>query len=163
MFAVSTDTENDCESNTKFTTLMRRKIRPNMLATNHLYCSLCKNIFDDGYCTLLPCNHGFHNQCINKYVKKYVCCPQCGEKQTDRVPSIQEIKQQYPIDYLKWRIQDLGIVKKKDELPTDDNELIMLMRNYLANIQKSKILIKSLVRSSSMDSITFHAEMGESV
>jgi hypothetical protein len=80
-----------------YTTIMRRKIRNDIDISKNSLCHICVKNFDEGICSLLPCDHGFHRKCINVWLKETQCCPICEYKLNDDIPTVEYIKKNIQI------------------------------------------------------------------
>jgi hypothetical protein len=137
----------------KYTTIMRRKLRPNVLYISNEFplniCSICNDRFEDGLSTLMPCDHSFHHLCINFWLKKYQICPVCKVELNDDIPTKEYIQEKYSYEYLKQVMTELGIIEAEAEDMSMD-ELTEKMIQYFVQLSTKK----SFSRKSSSDSIT---------
>jgi hypothetical protein len=135
----------------KYTTIMRRKLRPNVVYISNEFplniCNICNDRFEDGLSTLMPCDHSFHHLCINFWLKKYQICPVCKVELNDDIPTKEYIQEKYSYEYLKQVMTELGIIEAED---MGIDELTEKMIQYFVQLSSKK----SFSRKSSSDSIT---------
>ena len=131
---------------------MRRKLRPNVVYITDEFplniCNICNDSFEDGLCTLLPCDHCFHHLCINLWLKNNQNCPVCKVALNDDIPTKEYIQEKYSYEYLKQLMVELGIIETAENKNID--ELIEEMIQYFVQLSTKK----SFSRKSSNDSIT---------
>jgi len=143
--------EAETESKSKFnnySTIMRRKLRPNINVSDESICDICNFKFESRVQTLLPCDHGFHNTCINTWLKYSQYCPICKLELTNEIPTKEYIDNKYPHNYLIQIMTELGLI----ETGVDYNNKDVLIYSYIdyLNTLSEK---KSIKRKSSNDSL----------
>jgi hypothetical protein len=140
----------------KYTTIMRRKLRPNVVYISNEFplniCNICNDRFEDGLSTLMPCDHSFHHLCINFWLKKNQICPVCKVELNDDIPTKEYIQEKYSYEYLKQLMIELGIIEEKStgDMGMGMDELTEQMIQYFVQLSTKK----SFSRKSSSDSIT---------
>ena len=51
---------------------------PNQLPEDKRQCVICMDEYEKGdERTMLPCWHGFHKECVNRWLNNKGCCPVC--------------------------------------------------------------------------------------
>lgn len=145
-----------------YTNIMRRKLRSNIIYLSNdeepsLVCYLCNNPFENGICTLLPCDHGFHYTCINNWLKKTQSCPICGLQLTNDIPTKEYIQEKYSYEYLKQMLLELGLIDN-DDIYQNEDKMMEILIEILINYFKKLYNNQSLKRKSSSDSITISEE-----
>jgi len=135
---------------TIYTTVMRCKLRNKIHASDTEKCNICNSIFMDGIKTLLPCDHGFHSNCIHIWLKHEQNCPICRTALTNSIPTKEYVKEKYTYDYLVEAMKELGIIVDEYETSYDEDELIEKFIQYFTSLANTK----SVRRISSNDSIT---------
>ena len=132
-----------------YTTIMRRKLRHNINVSEKVLCHICNTHFKECICTLLPCDHAFHYECINNYLKSIQSCPICDVKLNNNIPTKEYIKEKYSYESLIQYMIELGVIESEEYTYQDEDIMIEKMINYFIQISENK----SLKRSSSNDSI----------
>ena len=141
----------DTENKSKFklySTIMRRKLRPNIKVSDESVCDICNFKFENHVQTLLPCNHGFHNKCINMWLKYSQYCPICKLELTNEIPTKEYIDEKYPHDYLIQIMTELALLESGVDYNNKD-VLIYRYIEYLNTLSEKK----SISRKSSSDSL----------
>jgi len=130
-----------------YTTIMRRKLRHNMCVSEDLRCNICSSTFDEGICTRLPCDHCFHRNCVNIWLKESQSCPTCATKLNDDIPTIDYIKEKYPLKHLKQTMLEYGIITKEKDCINED-DMIYKVIHYFESLSSKASLSLSLSNDS---------------